>query len=71
VIKRDGFWGQGESILPDLECPAPAAGSSRGNGSGSAAEGTAVPAAAGSVMPLGQLEFILDRRRREQQQRQR
>ena len=49
VVKRDGFWGQGKAVLPDL--PPPAAGSS-GSGGGA------------SVAPLGPLEFVLDRRQR-------
>ena len=49
VIKRSGFWGQDDQVLPDL----PAADSSY----------------AASVAPLGQLEFVLDRRRQRNTQR--
>lgn len=45
VIKRSGFWGQHQEVLPDL----------------AAADSSSTGAA--SVTPLGQLEFVLDRRR--------
>lgn len=48
VVKRSGFWGQGDQALPDL---APGTDGSGGSGGGSS-----------SVTPLGQLEFVLDRR---------
>lgn len=57
VVKRSGFWGQGEEVLPALPDPGPGP--------------AGVGAAAAQAMPLGQLEFVLDRRRqRGQQQRQ-
>lgn len=63
MIKRSGFWGQGEQVLPDL--PAAAAAGQAGGGSG----GVAAPAGstAAEVAPLGELEFILDRRRQSKQ----
>lgn len=51
MTKRSGFWGQGEGVLPDL----PATGGDSSSGSSSSGA---------SVAPLGQLEFVLDRRRR-------
>ncbi|KAL4450229.1 hypothetical protein ABPG77_010898 [Micractinium sp. CCAP 211/92] len=57
VVKRSGFWGQGEEVLPALPDPGPGP--------------AGVGAAAAQAMPLGQLEFVLDRRRqRSRQQRQ-
>ncbi|KAL4421614.1 hypothetical protein ABPG75_010905 [Micractinium tetrahymenae] len=54
VVKRTQFWGQGEEVVPDFpDATAGAAGTA----------GTAGTAAAAEVMPLGQLEFVLDRRR--------
>lgn len=58
VVKRSKFWGQGEEVLLDL--PEGAAGSA----------GSAGAAAAADVMPLGQLEFVLDRRRQQRRQQQ-
>lgn len=67
VVKRSGFWGQGEEVLPDLPASSSSTSSSHAAGDGAAAgeAGGAVEAAAAvKVMPLGQLEFVLDRRRR-------
>ncbi|KAI3424813.1 hypothetical protein D9Q98_008199 [Chlorella vulgaris] len=57
VIKRSKFWGQGDDLVTDLP-------SADGNLPATAA------ATAAQVMPLGELELVLDRRRRAQQRRQ-
>ena len=57
VIKREGFWGHREQVLPDMMT----AGAAGAVGSAAGA------AASGAVAPLGQLEFVLDRRRRRRQ----
>jgi hypothetical protein len=54
VIKREGFWGHRERVLPDMMAEGAA---------GNAAD----VAASGAVAPLGELEFVLDRRRRRRQ----
>ena len=51
VVKREGFWGHRDQVLPDLTEAAGADGSA------------ASAAASAAVAPLGQLEFVLDRRR--------